>query len=455
MLTVLHQTAPGVLRTDSITSEKIAVALFREVFSCEESFPPETYEQLSWVYRIYETFKIRCGGKERLLQAFEDGTAIRNVETFIWFSKQSDIYHQVFQGFDVMDSKWDPLAKALEAKQYLSLFDFCLREDMTPEEIRQRLERYQALTGETYTDIFWKTSYSDRFGLLVSKGILNLWDLFRNSLDETGSSIQREMRSHIWRCCRKIQNIQAYQFMEEFFAVYGVSGLERFFGNDRRDFFEALTKRRHYSNEPLLLDLRRDYLNDAGRRQLLQWLEEYVFMYQSETYLDLLTAILRDETVAALFSSEEQRKLFDMAARGAGTRRGILNELKCRYLTEEELQAEQDAEAAARQAAEQRQQKEMEESIRENYSEFSNGSFASAIKFLDEYKYYRDKRPIACRIMREHLDGLLESRSYELDSQEAARFLCVCGKLVIEKAMSFTEAQSCITRVKECNKNDN
>lgn len=450
MLTVLHQTAPGVLRTDSITSEKIAVALFREVFSCEESFAPEVYKQLSWVYRIYAAFKIRCNGNERLLQAFEDGTHIRNVETFIWFSKQENIYHQVFQGFDIMDGKWDPLAKALEPEQYRPLVDFCLREDMTPEEIQQRLERYQALTGNDYADIFWSESYAGRFGLLVNKGILDLWGLFRNSLDETGGVAEPGMLSNIRRYLRNISSKMACEFFEKFFTAYGAAGLEKYFSYEHRDFFEALAERSNYGSGPLRLKLRRDFLDEDGHRQLLHWLEEYVFLYHPEEYLTLIAAILKDEFAAGLFSPEEQRKLFDLTAKRPDISTYDLNELKRRYLTETELQAEQDARNAALRASEEQRQAALVQGIRDKYAGMVNGSFDAVIKFLDNYRYYREEQPIACRVVREHLDELLESRNYELDSQEAVRFLHVCDKLVSGDALGFAEAQAYITKVKEC-----
>lgn len=450
MLTVLSQTAPDVLRTESITSEKIAIGLFREVFSCEDALAPEVYEQLSWVYQIYEKFKIRCGGKERLLQMFEDGTHIRNPETFIWFSRQANIYHQVFQGFDIMDSKWDSLPKALEPAQYRPLFDFCLREDMTPEEIRQRLDRYQALTGNDYTDIFWKNSSGDGFGLLVNKGILDLWSLFRNSLNETGSIVRPEMLSNIRQYIRNISTKQAYRFYEKFFAIYGAAGLETYFGYQHRNFYEALAARSSYSKGPFQLKLRRIFLDADGHRQLLRWMEEYVFHYNPEDYLPLITAILKDEFASALFSPEEQRKLFDVAAKSPDMPVYDRNELKRRYLTESELQAEQEAAEAVLRASEEQKRTEQAQRIRGEYEKIMDGSFASVIKFLDQYKYYREDSTVARRIVREHLDGLLESRNYELDGQEAARFLYVCNKLVHGKALCFVEAQAYIAKVKEC-----
>lgn len=451
-LTILFQTAPGVLRTDSIVIEKIVIALFHEVLPCENPFASEIYNQLAQVYRLYENFKIKCYGHARLLQALEDGTRIQNAETFIWFSKLADIYHQVFSGFDIMDTKWDALATALGPKQYRPLFEFCLGDDMSQEEIQSRLDRYQELTGKNYSDIYWDSAYGNRFHLLIDKNILDLWELFKNSLDENGGIAKAEMLSHIWGYVHTVHTKQAYQFYEQFFASYGPEKLEKLFGYRHREFLESLTDHQSYyygSQAPIKLKLHRDYLDQDGHRQLLHWLEEYVFVYKPEQYLPLVTAILQDEFAASLFSSDEQRAMFDLTIKRPDISRDTLNALKRHYLTEAELQAEQETEAAARREAEHLKQVELVRSIREHYEEILDGKYSSVIRFLDEYRYYREKLPIACRIVRESLDELLDAKCYELDGQDAAGFLYVCNKLVKHKTMSFTEVQNYIIKVKE------
>lgn len=454
MMAVLSQAVDGALQKDSIVSEKIAVTLFHEALSCDAPLTRETYDQLTPVYRLYERFSIKCYGFEGLRQALEEGTRIQNAGAFLWFSSLVSIYSPLFSGFDIMDSKWDSLADALEPDKYIPLFEECLDGDMTQAEIQLRLDRYRELTGKDYTGIYWGGSRGRRFGLLVDQGILDPWSLFRDSLTEDGQVDKPEMIAHVWEYARSVKTPQAYRFMEKFFSEYGVGDLEQFFGYHHRDFLDGLTKRGNYGSGPMALTLRRDYLDDGGHRQLLQWLEEYMFAYQPDKYLELPVAILRDEFAAGLFTAEEQRELFDLAAENPGTHQGILNELKRRYLTKDELQARRDAEAAARVEAEQRQREALAQEIRDKYAELLDGTFQSAVKFLDEYKYYRDKRPIACRVLREHLDGLLEALDYALDSREATRFLYVCDKLVQEKAMGFSEAQSCIMKVKERDAHD-
>lgn len=454
MMAVLPQAVDGALQKDSIVSEKIAVTLFHEVLITDTPLTTETYDQLTPVYHLYKNFSIKCYGCEGLLQALEADTRVQNADTFSWFSTLVGIYSPVFSSFDIMDGKWDSLANALEPDKYVPLFEGCLDEGMTREDIQRRLDRYRALTGKDYAGLYWSGSRGNRFGLLADKGILDPWDLFRDSLGEDGRIDKPEMIAHVWEYVRGIRSPQAFRFFVEFFSAYGVGGLERFFNYHYRDFLDGLTKRGYYGSDPMVLQLHRDYLDDVGHRQLLQWLEEYMFTYQPEKYLELPIAILRDEAAAALFSAGEQREMFDLVAKQPGTHRGILNELKRRYLTEDELQAERDAEAAARQQVEQRQREALVQEIRDKYAELLDGTLQSAVKFLDEYKYYRDKRPIACRVLREHLDGLLEARDYVLDSREAARFLYICNKLVREKAMGFAEAQNYITNVKERDEHD-
>ena len=150
-----------------------------------------------------------------------------------------------------------------------------------------------------------------------------------------------------------------------------------------------------------------------------------------------------------MFTPEERRRLFDLTAKRADIAHDTLNTLKQRYLSDSELQAEREARETALRIAEEQRQRELVQSIREKYAEL-DGTFASVIKFLDQYRYYQEQTDIACRTVRENLATTLIAKSYELDSQEAARFLYVCNKLVSENTMSFTEVQDYISKIKEC-----
>lgn len=141
MMAVLSQAVGGALKTDSIVSEKIAVTLFREVLASDTPLMPETYSQLTQVHHLYKNFPIKCYGCEGLPQALETDTRVQNADTFLWFSTLVSIYSPLFSGFDIMDSKWDSLADALEPDKYVPLFEECLNSGMTQAEIQLRCQR--------------------------------------------------------------------------------------------------------------------------------------------------------------------------------------------------------------------------------------------------------------------------------------------------------------------------
>ena len=156
------------------------------------------------------------------------------------------------------------------------------------------------------------------------------------------------------------------------------------------------------------------------------------------------------EEFAARLEREEREKREILGKNMALLRQELFPALdSAAALTEAERQAEQEARNAALRASEDQRRAALVQGIRDKYAE-ADGSFDAVIKFLDNYKYYREEQPIACRVVWEHLDNLLESRNYELDSQEAVRFLHVCDKLVSGDALGFAEAQAYITKVKEC-----
>ena len=71
------------------------------------------------------------------------------------------------------------------------------------------------------------------------------------------------------------------------------------------------------------------------------------------------------------------------------------------------------------------------------------------MKYLNSYQFYSERFPLACRIVRERLDGILTDSGFTLDYKEAAMFLSISANLVKTRAMTLTEAQSYITQLKE------
>ena len=154
-----------------------------------------------------------------------------------------------------------------------------------------------------------------------------------------------------------------------------------------------------------LLHLQRDFLDGEGQRQLLDWLQDYCFFYEPEKSPGLVVAILRDEFAPSLLSPAEQRALFDLAADRMQLQGWVVQALKSKYLTEEEQRADQAALAVQEQEEAERKRQESLRALRDEYA--CAESMKAVLKYLENYRYYREKQAQACRIVSEGLPGRL------------------------------------------------
>ena len=79
------QCVPGGPRRNSLTAEKLIVALFRTVLAHDQVLSDEVYQQLTQIYQSYSKFDIKCHGKYRLSDTLRDGLRIQTPETMTCF----------------------------------------------------------------------------------------------------------------------------------------------------------------------------------------------------------------------------------------------------------------------------------------------------------------------------------------------------------------------------------
>lgn len=137
-----------------------------------------------------------------------------------------------------------------------------------------------------------------------------------------------------------------------------------------------------------------------------------MFAFTPDQYPAFAEAILRDKGIAALFPMEEQKALFRMVIRQPALYRSTADELKRRYMSGEELQAERDAEAATEREAARQKALAGERRVEEAFGQKFDGTFASAVGFLEEYRYRHEEAQIACRVVHGKLRGILERKVY-------------------------------------------
>lgn len=446
------QCVPGGPGRKSLTAEKLIVALFRTVLPYDKVLPTEVYQQLTQVYQMYSTFDVKCYGEQRLADTLRSGLQIQTPETMAWFVRcTGEHLHPATASFDIMEPKWDSLAVSLDAEAYRKLFADCLGEDMNPAQIQERLSRYQALTKGNYTDCYSMEYSGSKFSLLVKTGIIDLWTAFQSCLREDGDVSDTILLRHIKDYCRGVKTIQAFEFLKQFLHQYGYQGKKLYLDQYQHGFEYELWEQKGYGSSEVTLKLHRDFLADdlEGQRLLLNWVDEYFFTHKPHCYLDFVIVVLKDEAVSALLSPEDRRGMFDAVISQSKLSSYDASQLKQRYLTPEEQQAEQVAKEAARAEKERQKRLNMIRDIESCYADSNDGTFGFVMKYLDKYRYYSDQKPIAHCTVRDGLEQLLHDNGYALVPDEANRFLIVCRELFHSSTLSWAELQSYILKVEE------
>lgn len=437
------------LSWNSIVTEKILINLFKKALGAETQIPREVYDQLAEWLKEYETFPVKCYGQDKLLGALGYGARIRNLETFQWFSAYAPPVHDAFREFDIMDSHWDGLAAMMELPKYAEFFETLLHDELSTEDIKARISRFNLLTGRDYLEYGMEHFYWNSFSLLVKKDVIDLWQTFQGSVDADGRPVKSKMIGHIRSYLRGMTTIQAFRFYKHFLPKYGFQGLSTCFSNDHifRDSVASCSSGYKGSSGQVKLELDQEYLDDDMRRLLLYWLSEYFFAFETEYYLPLVSEILDKEAVAGLFTPEEQRALFDLAMAHSPLVKNSTAWLKERYLTAEEKEAEKAEQTALRLERERQEQLALENEVWDKFTESTDGTMASLLLFTEKYSSHSNKLEIADTAVYEYLVSIEDSRA--MDTTEYVCLLKLCARLVGREKMCFAEAQKLITMMKE------
>ncbi len=432
----------------TLTAEKLAVQLFREVLPSEKPFSKEMYKQFAQMYIGEQNFTVKCYDTRRLIDALGKETKIGHADTFAWLAGLERPNHPIFDCFDVLDTRWDSLAHSLSAEAYEQRFSRSLDKGMDAEKIKANIPRYDKLASSNNVKKCCERKLCT-FRLLVEKGIVDLWDLFCESVDGQVGVIE-----NIGQYLREGFSLEVFRFYEKFFEKYGIEGLAQFFGSQHRWLFDSLVEKKYgYGGTYYTLTFYRPFLTTEEHNKLLNWLQEYYFQYETDNYTSFVKAVLLDKFAPGLLSAEEQRALFDLVISMKDLDPSEVRALKLRYLTPEEQQAERDAEIQVKMEKERQYEQERIQRIREEFAEKSS-SFGDIHKYLEGYRYENANRRTACEIVAENMDALLKSRGYILAQKDIGDFLKVCGTMFSHQALDLIRAQNYIANIKEGLEND-
>ena len=382
--------------TNSIPAEKLAVELVTAALNAREQQPSTVMDFVAHLLLKYSKFSIKIEGNNGIWQAIEPLLHPDCPETVAWMS--SHINEKFQYQFDVLDARWDVLASLVDKECYHELFrmQFVRTNPSDVGTVTKMLSRYQALTGNTYTDVFKAYTWAEvlPFRVLIDAGVLDLADYFTAHENEPGDDYNHYSCMHyILEYAASVSTRKAYAFWVWFFSSHSVRDYSRYFGK-RKTFDEAFIHSESYSYSRcygMKIDVFREFLSSDEQRMLYEWADESFFCFHPDKYVSFQTQALQDKYVRTLFSHEELRQTFDALL--ASEPQSVSDQLKNLYYTEEEKKREADARAERRAqealAAAAKTRKELEERIEKDF----DGTFRSAWKLADHT--WRDQELMA------------------------------------------------------------
>jgi len=472
-LTLLYRPLGDTLRWHSIVAEKIVIELCITFINSENTHSGDTYAYLYWLLDTYEDFEIKIQGFTGIINAIKHDIRLSNPKTFLWLFKQRNkrkdlkVFH-----FDIMDAQWDVLAEQLSLDEYLNLFETQLSRcyDHTPEQVKAYIQKYDSLTNSSFISCFESEHLWHRdniFRLLVEKELLGLISVFESCpvhATYAGEDIEKQrpaILKYIGNLIKSIHCRKSFDFFVYFFEKYDFSHMINLFTDKNRyssnthffadTLYDSSFGYRNHNENQMRIKIKRDFLSDDEHRLLHKWLDEFIFLYKPDDYLGYAIHMLNSPFIRTLYSIDELRPIYDAVRETANKElRGCESELKHIFLSEDELQAEKDAENAREMEQKRIAEQNRIQGIRNKFKECFDGSIKSFGKFLDGFKYSRDKDIAdALRIAGENIATALEHKNYTLGKKEMGRFVELCGRLIKREFLTFPEFLNYLTKIKE------
>lgn len=426
-LSVWADRIPGRLSPKGITAEKMAAACVRMLLNRPDDLPEEIYAYISWMFRFYQKFEIKYEGYQDLWAAVRPGLAPTAPQTILWMHQK--IQRQFPYRFDVFDPRYDILAKGLSQEAYAELFTEQMLRSRAAIPLRRWLTRYQALTGTEYIEYFnerhWHTLRS--FALLVERKEIDLWQFFEQHKEDGTRAHPLEL---LQEYALKISSWRCYRFAQKLFGQYTFSQLREIFGKDFYFHQKFAKAEGFYHKKVQAFSMVRPFLTVEQYRQLYDWIDASVFQTEPESY---------DSFVLCALKAPEVQRIYDKPLLAAVLRQLLARDacngyeaeqLKERFYSKEEMEAERKAAAEQEEQEKERQRQQEVMERQENLARCYDGSAESLLQFMRGY-YYGETRKAALDMVYEKLLEWPAGCAQSLAAQEMQKFFELCGGLVI------------------------
>lgn len=427
---IKYRPVPNTVRTrKSIVEEKIALNMCEVLLNSEMTYPNSIYVYIKDTLSHYNTFEIKCYGFERIIDALENTVNIKNPRTFI--ELYETLKKQIYS-FDILDDKWDIVAKEFSLKDYRDLFDkYLLFNDFNKEKIIQAIEKYNQLTNSSYIHSFGNEHYyrGSIYSKLVEKDII---DLKNEYLEYINSNENKRDIEHLKNYVSKIRNRKSFLFLKYFLQEHTVQETDKL-GFDF-NWMYSLSGHYYYSHNKI--DIKREFLSTEENKQLFYWLNEYVFKNKPESYIEFIVYVLKDEYLTSIFSKEELRNIYLTIIK---MDEEIFNDglLREKYLTKQELEEEKRKEKEAREQQEKIKLQEKENEIITEFNDIKEYTLKKIFNFYDRCTWDDKGQEIKSKLIVDYLNSNIQKQ--KSSTSELIYLNKICHMLLIAGAIDISK----------------
>ena len=426
-LAVWADRIPGRLLSKGITAEKIAAACVRMLLNCPDGQPEEIYAYIGWLFLGYQKFEVKYEGYQDLWAAIQMGLAPTAPRTILWMNKT--VKRQFSYRFDVFDPRYDILANELSNEEYAELFTVQMLRSRAAIPLRRWLTRYQALTGAEYIEYFnkrhWLTLRS--FVLLVERKEINLWQFFEQHKGDGARAHPLELLEEY---ALKISSWRCFRFAQKLFSQYTFSQLQEIFG-DNFYFHQKFVKKESYYNKKVQsFSMVRPFLTAEQHRQLYDWIDASLFQTEPEYYDSFVLCALKAPVIQRIYDKPLLASVLRQLLTHDACSGYEVNQLKERFYSKEEMEADRKATAEQEEQEKERQWQQQVMKCQEKLASCYNGSAESLIQFMHGY-HFGEIRKAALGMVYEKLLEWPAGCAQTLEAAEMWKFFELCGSLVM------------------------
>lgn len=449
-ISIYYSNIPKTVRVgNSIVEEKIAVNFCKTILNSETLFSDNIYNLIYEMLSHYYRFDIKCYGFENIKDAIINSINIKVPQVFIKFYNKFD--KRIFS-FDILDTKWDLVKNSMEAQYYMELFDsYLLFNNFSKDQIIIRINKYDNLTNTNYLSTFnvYRYGRCSIYSKLVQNDVISLEKTFNDYLlykknNEESNSRKNIDLEHIKEYIKNIESRKAFEFIRYFLSInnHKVSDLSKYYFS-LGDLYKHHYRNSYYYCYDEILDIKRSFLSPDEQRELLGWLEEYMFFERSDYYLDFAYHLLKDSYIKTILTYEELRSIYFELINFDRELKKDLN-LRKMYLSKEELEKIEKEEADAEEEKRLLAIKEIELSVSNKFKSIENINFKNLYEYCYSYRCKKEETSVACKLVKDYINNYIEKHTFI--TEEIKYFNKICNLLIEQDFITAEEVKNYYTR---------